>query len=132
MAKPKAKVDSYNSWNKAFRVLTEIVALKWLDQCLPMVQNAAEFSDNISKFTFVTAYNYDIKFTLKKQIRLTRACGLSVFLAQAEMATIPVPHHQLHSRRATDQITKPATNATKSLATINRNVSNSSLQEHPH
>ena len=36
-AKPNAKVDSYTSWNKAFRVLIEIVALKWLDQCLPMV-----------------------------------------------------------------------------------------------
>ena len=48
--KPKAKVDSYNSWNKAFRVLTELVTLKWLDQCLPMVQYAAEISDNIGKF----------------------------------------------------------------------------------
>ena len=51
-AKPKAKVDSYNFWNKAFRVLTEIVALKWPDQCLPMVQYVAEISDNIGKFSF--------------------------------------------------------------------------------
>ena len=50
-AKPKAKVDSYNSWNKAFRVLTEIVALKWPDQCLPMVQYAAKISDNIGRFS---------------------------------------------------------------------------------
>ena len=41
-AKPKAKIDSYNSWNKAFRVLTEIVALQDPSQCLPMVQYAAE------------------------------------------------------------------------------------------
>ena len=26
-ANPKAKIESYNAWNKAFRVLTEIVAL---------------------------------------------------------------------------------------------------------
>ena len=26
-AKPEAKIESYNTWNKAFRVLTEIVAL---------------------------------------------------------------------------------------------------------
>ena len=69
-AKPKAKVDSYNSWNKVFRVLTEIVALKWLDQCLPMVQYAAEISDNIGKFTFALTYYYDIKFRLKKQMKL--------------------------------------------------------------
>ena len=36
-AKPHIKVDSFNAWNKAFRVLIEIVALKWPDQCLPMV-----------------------------------------------------------------------------------------------
>ena len=70
MAKPKAKVNSYNSWNKAFRVLTEIVALKWPDQCLPMVHYAAEISDNIGKFSFAATYNYDIKFRLKKQMKL--------------------------------------------------------------
>ena len=68
-AKPKAKVDLYNLWNKAFRVLTEIFALKWPDQCLPMVQYAAEISDNIGKFSFATTYNYDIKFRLKKQMK---------------------------------------------------------------
>ena len=39
------------------------------DQCLPMVQYAAEISDNIGKFNFATTYNYDIKFRLKKQIK---------------------------------------------------------------
>ena len=68
--KPKAKVDLYNLWKKAFRVLTEIVALKWLDQCLPMVQCAAEISDNIGKFMFAATYSYDIKFRLKKQMKL--------------------------------------------------------------
>ena len=67
--KPKPKVDSYNLWNKAFRVLTEIVALKWPDQCLPMVQYAAEISDNIGKFTFAATYNYYIKFRFKKQMK---------------------------------------------------------------
>ena len=81
---------------------------------------------------------------------MTTACGPCVFLAQAEMATIPVSYHQLPSRRMIEQITKPAmisisrgaldlsadshinaTNAS-SLATINGNVLNSSLQEHPH
>ena len=66
-AKPKAKVDSYTSWNKAFRVLMEIVVLKWLDQCLPMVQYTTELCDNIGKFPFPVLYNYDVKFRLKKQ-----------------------------------------------------------------
>ena len=35
-AKPKAKIESYNTWNKAFRVLTEIVVLCDPSQCLPM------------------------------------------------------------------------------------------------
>ena len=64
-AKPKAKVDSYTSWNKAFWVLTEIVTLRWLDQCLPMVQYAAELCNNIGKFPFQVSYN--VKFRLKKQ-----------------------------------------------------------------
>ena len=68
-SKPKTKVNSYNSWNKAFRVLTERVALKWLDQCLPMVQYVAEISDNIGKFSFAATCNYDIKFWLKKQLK---------------------------------------------------------------
>ena len=40
-AKPKAKIESYNAWNKAFRVLIEIVALRDPSQHLPMVQYAA-------------------------------------------------------------------------------------------
>ena len=68
-AKPKAKIDSYNSWNKAFRVLTEIVALQDPSQCLPMVQYAAELNDNIGKFTFPVTYQYDMKFRLKRQIK---------------------------------------------------------------
>ena len=68
-AKPKAKVDSYNSWNKAFWVLTEIVALRDPSQCLPMVQYAAELNDNIGKFTFPVTYQYNMKFMLKKQIK---------------------------------------------------------------
>ena len=63
--KPKAKLDSYTSLNKAFRVLIDIVALKWPDQCLPMVQYAAELCNNIGKFPFQVSYNYDVKF--KKQ-----------------------------------------------------------------
>ena len=53
--------------NKAFRVLIEIVALKWPDQCLPMVQYAAELCDNIGRFPFPVSYNYDVKFGLKRQ-----------------------------------------------------------------
>ena len=68
-AKPKAKIDSYNSWNKAFKVLTEIVTLQDPSQCLPMVQYAAELNDNISKFTFLVTYQYDMKFRLKRQIK---------------------------------------------------------------
>ena len=65
-AKTKAKIDSYNAWNKTFRVLTEIVALRDSSQCLPMVQYAAELNDNIGKFTFPVTYQYDMKFRLKK------------------------------------------------------------------
>ena len=35
-----------------------------------MVQYAAKIPDNIGKFTFVVTYNYDIKFRLKKQMKL--------------------------------------------------------------
>ena len=66
-AKPKAKVDSYTSWNKAFRVLIEIVVLKWPDQYLLMVQYTVELCNNIGKFPFQVSYNYDVKFRLKKQ-----------------------------------------------------------------
>ena len=55
--------------NKAFRVLTEIVAFRDPTQCLPMVQYAAELNDNIGKFTFLVTYQYDMKFHLKKQIK---------------------------------------------------------------
>ena len=70
-AKPKAKIESYNSWNKAFRVLTEIVLLCDPVQCLTMVQYAAELNDNIGKFTFLVTYQYDMKFHLKKQTKLS-------------------------------------------------------------
>ena len=66
-AKPKAKIDSYNSSNKAFRVLTEIVTLRDPLPCLPIVQYAAELNDNIGKFTFPVTYQYDMKFRLKRQ-----------------------------------------------------------------
>ena len=68
-AKPKAKIESDNSWNKAFRVLTEIVSLHDPAQCLPVVEYAAELNDNIGKFTFPVTYQYDMKFHLKKQIK---------------------------------------------------------------
>ena len=66
-SKPKDKIDSYAAWNKAFRVYIELVALKWPDQCLPMVQYSADINDNAGKLPFSTMYNYDIKFRLKKQ-----------------------------------------------------------------
>ena len=68
-AKPKAKIESYNAWNKAFRVLREVVVLCDPSQCLPMVQYAAKLNDNIGKFTFLVTYQYDMKFWLKKQIK---------------------------------------------------------------
>ena len=34
-----------------------------------MVHYAAELNDNIGKFTFLVAYQYDMKFCLKKQIK---------------------------------------------------------------
>ena len=65
--KPKGKIDSYAAWNKAFRVYIELVALKWPDQCLSMVQYSADINDNAGKFPFSTTHNYDIKFHLRKQ-----------------------------------------------------------------
>ena len=66
-SKPKGKIDSYAAWNKAFRVYIELVALKWPDQCLPMVQYSTDINDNAGKFLFSTTYNYDIKFHLRRQ-----------------------------------------------------------------
>ena len=42
-------------------------ALKWPDQCLPMVQYSADINDDAGKFPFGTTYNYDIKFRLRHQ-----------------------------------------------------------------
>ena len=67
-SKHRGKVDSYTAWNKAFRVYIEIVALKWLDQCLPMIQYSTDINDNAGKFPFGTTYNYDIKFRLRCQV----------------------------------------------------------------
>ena len=33
-----ALINSFNSWNKAFRVLIDIMATKWNHLCLPMVK----------------------------------------------------------------------------------------------
>ena len=64
-SKPRGKIDSYMAWNKAFRVYIEVVASKWPDQCLPMVQYSTDINDNAGKFPFGTTYNYDIKFRLR-------------------------------------------------------------------
>ena len=53
-SKPRGKVDSHMAWNKAVRVYIEIVALKWSDQCLPMVQYSTDINDNAGKFPFGT------------------------------------------------------------------------------
>ena len=69
-SKPKGKIDFYAAWNKAFRVYIELVALKWPDQCLPMIQHSADINDDTGKFPFSTTYNYDnydIKFHLRRQ-----------------------------------------------------------------
>ena len=68
-SKPRGKVDSNAAWNKAFRVYIEIVAIKWPDQCLPMVQYSADINDNAGKFPFRTTYNYDIEFRLRCQAK---------------------------------------------------------------
>ena len=66
-SKPRGKVDSYTAWNKVFRVYIEIVALKWPDKCLPIVQYSTDINDNDGKFPFGTTYNYNIKFRLRCQ-----------------------------------------------------------------
>ena len=153
-AKPKAKVDSYNSWNKAFRILTEIVTLKWPDQCLPMVQYTAEISDNIRKFTFAATYNYDIKFRLKKQMepalkwneinnslwtKCVSSSGRDGYYPGAPSSTAfkknnRTDHKISISPDVPDLSADSHTNATNtsSLVTTKGNVLNSSLQGHPH
>ena len=83
-------------------------------------------------------------------MKLTTAYGPSVFLDQAEMATIPVPHQHLPSRRTRKLTIKHTmtsitqgvpdkflgfhTNATNvlDLATTSESAVNSSLQDHLH
>ena len=67
-SKPRGKTDSCAAWNKAFRVYIEIVAFKWPEQCLPMVQYSADINDNVGKFPFGITYNNDINFRLRHQV----------------------------------------------------------------
>ena len=56
------KVDGWASWNKAFRVFTEIYCLKYPAKCIELVQYSGILNNLAGKFPFVQVYNYDKEF----------------------------------------------------------------------
>ena len=56
------KVDGWASWNKAFRVFTEIYSLKYPAKCIDLVQYSGILNNLAGKFPFSQVYNYDKEF----------------------------------------------------------------------
>ena len=54
-----AQITNIATWNKAFRVLIELSALKWPHLCLPMVQYMHIINKESGKFPFAQIYSYD-------------------------------------------------------------------------
>ena len=71
-AKLHGKITNYTSWNKAFHILTELIAVKCPNKCLDMVQYVATISDLQGKFPFQQAYAYDKKFHQGIQHNITQ------------------------------------------------------------
>ena len=57
-----AQINSFNAWNKAFRVLIELMEAKWNNLCLPMVQYKHIINEQAGKFPFQQVYAYDKHF----------------------------------------------------------------------
>ena len=56
------KVDGWATWNKAFRVFTEIYCLKYPAKCIDLVQYSGIINNLAGKFPFTQVYNYDKEF----------------------------------------------------------------------
>ena len=56
------KVDGWATWNKAFRVFTEIYCLKYPTKCIDLVQYLGILNNLAGKFPFTQVYNYDKEF----------------------------------------------------------------------
>ena len=52
-------INTFSAWNKAFRVLTELLAFKWPNLCLPLVQYSHLINEQAGKFPFTQVYAYD-------------------------------------------------------------------------
>ena len=55
-------INTFSPWNKAFRVLTELLAIKWPNLCLPLVQYSHLINEQAGKFPFSQVYAYDKHF----------------------------------------------------------------------
>ena len=55
-------ITSFALWNKAFRILTKLVACKWPQLCLPMLQYLHFINEQSGKIPFQQVYAYNKKF----------------------------------------------------------------------
>ena len=55
-------INTFAAWNRAFRVLTELLAIKWPHLCLQLVQYAHLINEQVGKFPFSQVYAYDKRF----------------------------------------------------------------------
>ena len=55
-------INTFSAWNKAFRVLTELLAFKWPNLCLPLVHYFHLINEQAGKFPFSQVYAYDKYF----------------------------------------------------------------------
>ena len=56
------KVDGWATWNKVFRVFTEIYCLKYPTKCIDLVQYSGILNNLAGKFPFAQVYNYNKEF----------------------------------------------------------------------
>ena len=55
-------INTFNAWNKAFRVLTKLLAIKWPQLCLPLLQYTHLINEQAGKFPFAQVYAYAKRF----------------------------------------------------------------------
>ena len=55
-------INTFSAWNKAFRVLTELLAIKWPHLCLPLTQYSLLINEQAGKFSFAQVYGYNKRF----------------------------------------------------------------------
>ena len=61
-AKPKSKLDGWATWNKAFRMFTEIYCMKYPDRSIKLLQYSGRLNNLAGKFPFEQVYAYDKEF----------------------------------------------------------------------